>query len=153
MRRPLRIWIPSNRKYDDGTPRGMDGWNELITENRKGIKAGSRIERENVCWCAWYIKQAMAEQGWPAMREKAYAVRCKVYMRFIEPNSRRDVPNVYGQQKFALDALTARHRYGAGAIFDDSQRWLDGNVHMRVSVERERAGIEITVIPMEDEDE
>ena len=32
--------------------------------------------------------------------------------------------NIHGGAKYALDALTMRHKFGAGAIYDDSQRWL-----------------------------
>ena len=147
---PLRIWIPSNRRYDDGSPKGMDSFNEIINANRSGRIVGSRMERENVMWCATYVRKAMADQGWPAMRDKASAVPCKVCLMFVEPNAMRDVPNVYGQSKFAIDALTARHSLGAGAIYDDSQRWLDRSVCMGVRVEPGRAGIEITVIALGD---
>lgn len=152
MRTPLHIWIPTNRTYDDGSPKGMDGWNEILAANRKGKRVGARNERENVCWCAWYIKQAMLEWDWEPMRDKEKATRCHLVITFFEPNARRDVPNIYGQTKYAIDALTARHKYGAGAIYDDSQRWLHPKIDMRVVVHAEHVGISITVIPLEDEE-
>lgn len=152
MRTPLHIWIPTNRAYDDGSPKGMDGWNEILAANRKGKRVGARNERENVCWCAWYIKQAMLEWDWEPMRDKEKATRCHLVITFFEPNARRDVPNIYGQTKYAIDALTARHKYGAGAIYDDSQRWLHPKIDMRVVTHPEHVGISITVIPLEDEE-
>ena len=149
MRAPLHIWIPTNRYYSGLKPRGMDGWNEIIKENRKGKLAGARLESENVRHCAAHIKRAMLEGGWKPMRDKETAVRCALSITFFEPNVRRDVPNIYGQTKFAIDALTARHRYGAAAIYDDSQRWLHPQIDMRVAVMPDHVGISMTVIALE----
>ena len=151
MRTPLHIWIPTNRAYDDGSPKGMDGWNEIIKENRKGKRAAARNERENVKWCAWYVKQAMLKYGWQPMADKDTATRCHLVITFFEPNARRDVPNIYGQTKYLIDALTARHKYGAGAIYDDSQRWLHPKLDMRVVVDADHVGTSVTVIALEEE--
>lgn len=148
-RSPLRIWIPTNRSYANGSPKGMDGWNEIVRQNRRGKQYAAKVERENVTWCAWYVKQAMLEQGWKPMHDEETAMRCQLVITFWEPNRMRDVPNIYGQTKYAIDALTARHRYGAGAIYDDSQRWLSPCIDMKVACDKKRVGIAITVIPLD----
>lgn len=147
-RTALRIWIPTNRHYASGAPKGMDGWNEIVRQNRRGKQFAAKCERENVTWCAWYVKQAMLEQGWKPMHDELAAVRCQLMITFWEPNRMRDVPNIYGQTKYAIDALTARHRYGAGAIYDDSQRWMSPHIDMKVEVDKKRVGIAIVVVPL-----
>ena len=141
----LHVWIPTNRYYDNGRPAGMDALNEIIEANRKGRDVGARLERENVEWCAWYVRKAMLEAGWrPLTRETA--LECIVYMRIVEPSRRRDVPNVYGGcAKYALDALTARHELGAGAIYDDSVRWLS-TFNQKIAVDPDNPGIDLTII-------
>lgn len=150
MRTPLRVWIPTNRSYANRSPKGMDGWNEIVRQNRKGKDFAAKCERENVRWCAWYVKQAMLEQKWAPMRDEKTATPCVLHITIWEPNRRRDVPNIFGVTKYAIDALTARHRYGAAAIYDDSQRWLHPQIEMKVKVDRQRVGIEVVVIPLKD---
>ena len=140
----LRVWIPTNRKYKSGKPAGMDGFNEIIKQNRSGIKVASRCERENITHCAWYIRKAMTMAEWQALTKDTACV-CSVYMNHIEPNRQRDVPNVYAASKYVLDALTARHRLGCGAIYDDSVRWLD-HFTQKVSVNAQEPGIELVII-------
>ena len=150
----LKIWIPTNRYYDDGRPKAMDGLNEIIDANRTDKYVGAALEKEDIEWCYYFAKRAMRSQGWHPMQERADAVPCKVLITFVEANRRRDVPNIYGGGcKYVLDALT-RTRYdksgkvtklGAAAIYDDSVRWLAKCVP-DVRVDPKKPGIEVTVI-------
>lgn len=99
MRPPLHVTIPTNRAYTSATnwgkPRGMDGLNEIIAQNRASKDYGAAKERENVMWCARFVRQAMRAAGYAPMSE-GDRQRCHVYVTVIEPHDRRDVPNVYG---------------------------------------------------------
>lgn len=148
-RRPLHIWIPSNRRYKGGKPAPMDGMNELIGQSRSHRHAGGRIERENVEHCAGYVRLAMIQQRY---RRMTYTDRCRamVFMTIVEPHNRRDVANVIGGvSKYALDALTARNEHGAGAIWDDNTAWLK-KFTPSIRIDPDNPGIEITVIPIEE---
>ena len=120
----LEVWVPTNRYDKDGQPTHMDGWNEIISAYRSNRHKGNAREIENVEYVASYVREAMQSQHWRAMRDKKRAVRCRVHLLFVERDRRRDIGNIHGGAKYALDALTWRHPYGAGAILDDSQRWL-----------------------------
>ena len=158
MGRQLHIWIPTNRAYDDGRPKAMDGLNELIGDARTDRQMAARIERENVEWCVFFIRRAMGRQSWRPIQDKQHARPCEVMLTFVEANRRRDVSNIVGGgMKYVLDALT-RTRYdrrgrvtkaGAAAIYDDSMRWLS-DCTTRVRVDPLKPGINVTVI-MEDE--
>ena len=153
MRPPLHITIPTNRAYDSernwGKPRGMDGLNELISQNRTNKYFGADKERENVMWCARFVRQAMQAAGYAPMTS-ANRQRCHVYVTVIEPHDQRDVPNVYGGVlKYALDALTTRNKHGAGAIWDDNTRWMPKLVPS-IRIDPRNVGLEITVIPLEE---
>ena len=161
--RRLHIWVPTNRRaHLKGKARGtyqsvpthMDGWNELKAALEKGRNFGARVFRTNVRHVAKWARLAMRDAGWPAMDEQS-AVPCVVDLTFVERDRRRDVGNVHGGAKYALDALTARHKYGAGAIYDDSQRWLpEVRYHIAYVGERYREpGLAITITPMEAGDE
>lgn len=153
MRPPLHVTIPTNRAYDSernwGKPRGMDGLNELISQNRTNKYFGADKERENVMWCARFVRQAMRAAGYVPMTS-ANRQRCHVYVTVIEPHDQRDVPNVYGGVlKYALDALTTRNKHGAGAIWDDNTRWMPKLVPS-IRIDPRNVGLEITVIPLEE---
>lgn len=152
MRDVLRVSIPTNRAYTSrrnyGRPKGMDGLNEIISQNRADMHYGAAKERENVMWCARFIALAMRKAGYRPMT-KADRQRCTVIVTIIEPNDMRDVPNVLGGVlKYTLDALTARNKYGAGAIWDDNTRWME--LVPSIRIDPRNAGVEITVIPLED---
>ncbi len=156
MRLVLRVRIPTNRKYvsrrNRGRPKGMDSLNEIISQNRTNKNVGAAIERQNLLWCAKFIRAEMRKAGYERMTELDRQ-RCNVYVTIIEPNDRRDVPNVYGGVlKYALDALTARNKNGAGAIWDDNTQWMPRLVPS-IRIDPENPGIEITVIPLEDSHE
>lgn len=151
--RELHVWIPSNRHYDDGRPRAMDGLNEIIDANRTGYQVGAALEKADVEWCYYFITRAMRDQRWPRMSDKASAAPCEACITFVEVDRRRDVSNIIGGGcKYVLDALS-RPRYdrhgkitkiGAAAIYDDSVRWLT-DCKTSVRVDKKKPGIEITV--------
>ena len=153
-RPPLRIWIPSNNTYQSernwGKPAPVDGLNEIIKSNRTNKYAGAVRERENVLHCAWHVRQAMVKQHYRCMTAEDRC-RAMVYMQIVEPHDRRDVPNVIGGvSKYALDALTATNEYGAGAIWDDNTKWMPQFIPS-IRIDPDNPGIQITVIPLEEE--
>ena len=127
----LSIWVPTNRTDRHGRYTHMDGWNEIKHALETNRNIGSALIREDVQHVAMWAKLAMRKQRWPQM-DKANAVPCKVTLIFVERDHRRDVGNIHGGAKYALDGLTKRHEYGAGAIYDDSQVWLPA-VEYRIS--------------------
>ena len=154
MKRQLHVWIPSNRTYDSGKPKAMDGLNEMIDDNRTDRQMGARVEKDNVEWCTFFIRRAMHSQHWRPMDDKRHAKPCEVILEFVEVNRRRDVSNIVGGgMKYVLDALS-RTRYdkrgkvtklGAAAIYDDSVRWLT-DCTTRIRVDPLKPGINVTVI-------
>lgn len=119
----LEFFIPTNRTTKSGRPAPLDGLNELVASERKGFGAGNSLKRKNGLNAQQFCEVAMIEQGW-----KCPDCRCHVTLTFIEPSERRDPDNVYGGTKFILDGITkpiGRKTYGAGAIEDDSQKWID----------------------------
>lgn len=148
MRKRITFFVPSNRSYDDGRPRAMDGLNEIIRQGRTNRYYGAECERQNLEWVAWYALQAMRKANYQPMT-KSDRQRCDVLMTFVEVNDSRDVANVIGGcSKYALDALTARHRLGVGAIWDDSSKWLREFVP-QITIDKSNPGIWITIQPLE----
>ena len=136
----LGVWIPSNRTFANGKPKAMDGLNEIIKHDRTNRFIGARIERENVEWCAWHIRQAMQRQHWKPMLTKEDAVPVGLRITFTEANARRDIPNIIGGGlKYVLDALSRPRgtKIGTGAIYDDSPKWLV-EIQPRIEVDPER---------------
>lgn len=151
MRSTLRIWIPTNRAYHSkknwGKPAPMDGWNELRNSDRTHRQAGADREREDVLWCARFIRSAMNLVGYEPMTEDDRQ-QCAVTIEVVEPHDRRDVPNVLGGvSKYVCDALTARNRHGVGAIWDDNSKWMPC-FNLSVSVDPQSPGVGVTVIPI-----
>lgn len=144
----LRVFVPSNRVGEDGMPTHMDGWNEILREYKKNRHKGASVELENVEWVAWHVKEAMADQGWSPMENKDDAVPCHVHLTFVERDRKRDIPNIHGGAKYAMDALTHRHLRGASAIYDDSRRWCV-DVTYGVTIDPISPGMLIVVRAME----
>ncbi len=143
----LHVWIPSNRKYKSGKPKGMDGLNEIINHNRTNRHVGAAEERKNVTWCVGFIRQAMREQRWPPMNSKDSSVPVTVSIVFVEANNRRDIPNIIGGGlKYTLDALSRPRgkKDGASAIYDDSREWLR-EIKTKVETDPDNPGVDITV--------
>lgn len=147
----LGVRIPSNRTFANGKPKAMDGLNEIIKHDRTHRIMGARIERENVEWCAWHIRQAMVQQHWQPMLTKEDAVPVGLYITFVEANARRDVPNIIGGGlKYVLDALSRPRgtKIGTGAIYDDSPKWLV-EIRPKIEIDPERPGIGLTLVRYE----
>ena len=134
--RQLTVWVPTNRVDERGRYTHMDGWNEIKSAFEENRYHGSALIREDVQHVALWCGIAMRQQGWGPM-PKGEAVPCRVMLTFVERDRRRDVGNIHGGAKYALDALTSRHKYGASAIYDDSQRWLP-EVEYRIAYVGER---------------
>lgn len=134
----LHIWVPTNRVDRRGRYTHMDGWNEIKSAFESGRNVGSNLIREDVKRVATWTLLAMRRYGWEPM-DATNASPCAVRITFVERDHKRDVGNIHGGAKYALDGLTARHKYGAGAIYDDSQRWLP-----RVEYEIDYVGKEYT---------
>lgn len=116
----LEFFVPSNRKNKDGTPAPLDGLNELIDAERGGWGSGKK--KRNGRNAERHCIEAMEAVGWVCPK-----VRSVVTLTFVEPHGKRDPDNIYGGAKFILDGITKRRnrrKYGAGAIEDDSQRWI-----------------------------
>lgn len=147
----LGVRIPSNRTFANGKPKAMDGLNEIIKHDRTHRIMGARVERENVEWCAWHIRQAMVQQHWKPMLTKEDAVPVALYITFVEANARRDVPNIIGGGlKYVLDALSRPRgtKIGTGAIYDDSPKWLV-EIRPKIEIDPERPGIGLTLVRYE----
>lgn len=140
MSDPLVFFVPSNRTDKQGRPTHVDGMNEIIRANRTNKYVGAKQERQNVALVRDYCVAAMYLKGW-----KPLEVKARVYVRFVEVNARRDVGNIYGGLKWVLDGLTRPRgaKDGAGAIVDDSQKWVE--VVPSVSVDRDRPGVWIRI--------
>lgn len=152
MRKLLKVFVPSNRSAANGRPAPMDGLNEIIRSNRADKYEGAKRERENLEHCAWFMRLAMRKTHYKPMTPNDRQV-CDVHICVHEINRRRDVSNVYGGVlKYVLDALTGRHKYGAGAIWDDNSRWLR-YLTPSIVIDPKNPGVEITVIPLEEPNE
>ena len=140
----LHFFVPSNRTNKHGRPTHVDGWNEYIKAVNTHRMVGANLERENVKLVSEYAMVAMRNQ-----RFRPPVVPCEVHVTFVEVNQRRDVPNVFGGLKWVLDGLSRPRgsKYlGAGAIFDDSPKWV--TVHPHIRIDPSNPGVEIDVIPI-----
>jgi len=118
----LEFFVPSNRKSKNGSPRGMDGMNEIVKQSRARAAYANLRKVENEQWVAGFARDAMRNSGWQTKN-------ClhTVVLTFVEPNSKRDDDNVFAGAKYVLDALCKPvvgehrtiHRNGCGAIPDD----------------------------------
>lgn len=146
MQNPLIFFVPSNRTDKNGKPTHVDGTNDIIKANRTNRYVGAKQERENVALVRDYCVAAMYRNHWQPLEVKA-----RVYVLFVEVNARRDVSNIYGGLKWVLDGLTRPRggKDGAGAIVDDSQRWVE--VIPSVGVDKEHPGVWIRIEPYEEE--
>ena len=120
----MHVWVPTNRYGRSRKKASMDGWNEILNAYKSDRYHGASRELENVAHVASCVAAQMAADAWAPMSQKEGSVPCSVAILFVERDRRRDIPNVFGGSKYAIDALTHRHKRGASAIFDDSPRWL-----------------------------
>lgn len=119
----LEFFVPTNRTDKRGNQAPLDGLNELVEAERLGYRVGNRVKRRNGRNAEASCIYAMMESGWRCPDRK-----CRVTLTFVEPHRRRDPDNIFGGAKFILDGITkkrGKRSYGAGAIVDDSQRWIE----------------------------
>lgn len=131
----LEFFIPTNKTTKSGRPAPLDGTNELVAAER--AKYGPALKRKNGMHAEASCIYAMRASGWECPTGK-----CTVTLTFVEPHDRRDPDNVYGGAKFILDGITKKkggRTYGAGAIEDDSGKWIDLRFGP-ILVDRERPG-------------
>lgn len=143
--RPLEFFVPSNRLDSKGKRTHVDGWNEYIKAVNRSRIIGAARERENVTLVADCASLAMRRASWTPPE-----THCLVYVTFVERDRRRDIPNVYGGLKWVLDGLSrprGSKRVGAGAIVDDSQKWL--TVVPAVAIDKEHPGVHIKIVPVD----
>lgn len=147
----MTAWVPANRQWAVTgrdrhvmEPTRTDGWNEILAEYKRNRHRGNEHELENVSHVALHVASEMASCGWDPMRDVEGAVPCAVSILFVERDRRRDIPNVFGGEKYALDALTHRHRLGCSAIWDDAPRWLP-YARWGCEVDRDAPGMHVCV--------
>lgn len=144
----LKFFVPSNRLGSRGVTH-LDGMNEIINANRTNRYVGAKQERENVANVQAFAEVAMRQQHWlPLNRRKAH-----VKVTFVEVDARRDVSNIYGGLKFVLDGLShprGSKTLGAGAIWDDSPKWVECEAHVRIDKDNPGAEIEIWEVATND---
>lgn len=143
--RQLEFFVPSNRLSPKGERTHVDGWNEYIKAVNTSRYVGAARERENVHYVAAYAALAMRQADWTP--PETHSLVC---VTFIERDRRRDIPNIYGGLKWVLDGLSrprGSKSAGAGAIVDDSQKWL--TVVPMVAIDRQNPGVHIKIVPVD----
>lgn len=144
----LEFFVPSNRKSKGGGPAPLDGLNELIDAERSNWRVGNSVKRRNGRNAERACMEAMKKTGW-----KCPKCKCLVTLKFVEVSRRRDPDNIYGGAKFILDGITkrrGRRSYGAGAIEDDSQRWIELRYDPEILVDRDNAGCFVRIETLEE---
>lgn len=139
----LRFFVPTNRRDKKGHLAPLDGLNELVRADRTGYHYGNKVKRENGRNAEVSCLVAMRESGW-----RVPDCRCTVTLSFVEPHRRRDPDNVYGGAKFILDGITepkGSRGYGAGAIHDDSQKWMRLVLDPDIGVDPQHVGCWVTI--------
>lgn len=119
--RALEFFIPTNKRNKDGTQAPLDGLNELVAAERAHY--GPSLKRRNGKNAEASAIYAMRAEHWECPKTKS-----TVTLTFVEPHEKRDPDNIFGGAKFILDGIIkprGRKAYGAGAIEDDSQKWID----------------------------
>lgn len=112
-------------------PGRLEGMNGLISANRRNKYDGAKVKREGTALCEWAIRAAKLR------KVKHYPVT--IWIRWTEPNAKRDPDNVESGKKFILDGLQT-----AGIIENDGARQVKGfvdvfevdsrNPHVTVSI-------------------
>ncbi len=92
-------------------PGRLEGLNNLILADRTCRFKGAKLNKDGTKLCAWAIRAAKLKPV------EHYPVT--IWIRWTEPNSRRDPDNVASAKKFVLDGLQA-----AGIIQNDSMKQI-----------------------------
>lgn len=94
--------------------------NDVIGENRANRYKGAKLKKDTEAVIIAEIKRQKVQ---PVTE---YPV--EVFIRWVEPNRKRDVDNVQSSKKFILDAMVK-----AGVLVNDSQRYV-AQIHDVVEV-------------------
>lgn len=105
--------------------------NDVISENRANRYKGAKLKKDTEALIIAEIKRQKVQ---PVTE---YPV--EVFIRWVEPNRKRDVDNIQSSKKFILDAMVK-----AGVLVNDSQRYV-AQVHDVVEVS-DSAMVEVEVI-------
>ena len=109
----------------------LEGMNNLILANRTNRFMGAKLKKDNTNLCAWAIRAAKLKPV------EHYPVT--IWIRWTEPNGRRDPDNVASGKKYILDALQQTKvlvNDGAKQIasFVDTFRINAGDPHVTVMI-------------------
>ena len=96
-------------------PGRLEGLNNLILADRTNRFMGAKVKRSNTDLCAWAIRAAKLQ------KVERYPVT--IWIRWTEPNGRRDPDNVASAKKYVLDGLQT-----AGIIENDGAKQIRGFV-------------------------
>jgi len=114
-------------------PGRLPGLNEIIAAAKSHYAKYSTEKKEYTEEVAWLAKHARLPKF-----EKA-----RLVITWFEPDRRRDPDNIMAGQKFILDGLVA-----AGAIPNDSQKYIQGIVH-RFRVDKRNPRVEVEIVDIE----
>lgn len=106
MTRPTNLKLLGSFKI----PYRFPSINTYINECRRHRKAGNALKRE----CTDIAGMHAISNGIKPVRQPVI-----IGLRFLEPDKKRDVDNVYSGAKFILDGLVR-----ANILPDDSQKWV-----------------------------
>lgn len=104
--------------------------NDVISDNRANRYKGAKLKRETEALIIAEIKRQKVQQI------TEYPV--DVFIRWVEPNRKRDVDNIQSSKKFVLDAMVK-----VGVLVNDSRRYV-AQVHDFVEV-GDSAKVEVEV--------
>lgn len=94
--------------------------NDVISDNRANRYKGAKLKKDTE---ALIIAEIKTQKVQPVTD---YPV--EVFIRWVEPNRKRDVDNIQSSKKFILDAMVK-----AGVLVNDSQKYV-AQVHDFVEV-------------------
>ena len=98
----------------------MPSLNDVISENRANRYKGAKLKKDTESLIIAELKKQKVQ---PITE---YPV--EVFIRWVEPNRKRDVDNIQSSKKFILDAMVK-----AGVLVNDSQRYVE-QIHDIVEV-------------------
>lgn len=98
----------------------MPSLNDVISDNRANRYKGAKLKKDTEALIIAEIKRQKVQ---PVTE---YPV--EVFIRWVEPNRKRDVDNIQSSKKFILDAMVK-----AGVLTNDSQKYV-AQVHDVVEI-------------------
>lgn len=110
-------------------PGRLPGMNEIVNAARYNRFAGAKQKRDETERCAMW-----------ALQLTPFKDAVRLFIRWIEPNLRRDVDNIQGGVKFVLDGLVH-----AGKLPNDSRKWVKGIAHEFPEPDSKNPRVEVTL--------